>query len=109
MGSYPKEVDSILVSMTQTRTINDSLILGKFALQELRKVNTINFSEPLQAGFAVLKAPDIPSILVEVGYISNPKEEKLLCNKYFQSKLANAIKKSIIQFFRKIQPKTTMR
>ena len=109
LGSYPKEVDSILVSMTQTRTINDSLILGKFALQELRKVNTINFSEPLQAGFAVLKAPDIPSILVEVGYISNPKEEKLLCNKYFQSKLANAIKKSIIQFFRKIQPKTTMR
>jgi N-acetylmuramoyl-L-alanine amidase len=92
--------------MEQTRTINDGLILGKTALQELRRINSINFPEPLQAGFAVLKAPDIPSVLVEVGYITNPKEEKLLSDTRFQSKVANALKQSVIRFLRKIQPKT---
>jgi len=106
LDSYPADVDSILVSMEQARTINDGLILGKIALQELKKINSINFPKPLQAGFAVLKAPDIPSILVEVGYISNPKEEKLLANGWFQSKMANALKQSVIRFLRKIQPKT---
>ena len=106
LDSYPADVDSILVSMEQTRTINDGLILGKTALQELKKINSINFPEPLQAGFAVLKAPDIPSVLVEVGYISNPKEEKLLSTSHFQEKTANALKESVIRFLRKIQPKT---
>jgi len=105
LDSYPAEVDSILVSMEQTRTINDGLILGKTALQELKRINSINFPEPLQAGFAVLKAPDIPSVLVEVAYISNPKEEKLLSTSHFQSKAANALKQSVIRFLRKIQPK----
>ena len=103
LSSCPAEVDSILVSMEQTRTINDGLIFGKIALREMKKVNTINFPEPLQAGFAVLKAPDIPSILVEVGYISNPKEEKILSTKRFQSKMAAAIKKSTVLFLKNIR------
>jgi len=106
LDSYPDEVDSILVSMEQTRSINDGLILGKTALQELKRINSVNFPEPLQAGFAVLKAPDIPSVLVEVGYITNPKEEKLLSDGHFQAKLANALKQSVISFLRKTQPKT---
>ena len=106
LDPYPAEVDSILVRLEQIRTINDGLILGKIALQELRKANTINFPVPLQAGFAVLKAPDIPSILVEVGYISNPKEEKLLSSNNFQSKIAAGLKRSIVQFFQKIRSET---
>ncbi|HPD61336.1 MAG TPA: N-acetylmuramoyl-L-alanine amidase, partial [Thermodesulfobacteriota bacterium] len=85
-----------------TRTINDGLILGKITLEELKKVHGINFPEPLQAGFAVLKAPDIPSILVEVGYLSNPQEEKLLTTYALQTKIAEAIKTSTILFFKKI-------
>lgn len=104
LASCPDGIDSILVSMEQTRTINDGLILGKITLEELRKINSINFPEPLQAGFAVLKAPDIPSILVEVGYLSNPQEEKLLTDSQFQTELAETIKRSISLFFRKIRP-----
>ncbi|MFH0814182.1 MAG: N-acetylmuramoyl-L-alanine amidase, partial [Pseudomonadota bacterium] len=104
LTSCPAEVDSILLSMTQNKAINDGLILGKITLQELEKVNSINFPTPLQAGFAVLKAPDIPSILIEVGYISNPQEAKLLTSDHFQSKLAAAFKKSVILFSQRIQP-----
>ena len=92
------EVDCILLSMTQTKAINDGVILGKLALQELERVNRVNFAAPLQAGFAVLKAPDIPSMLVEVGYISNPHEAQLLGSDQFQSKLAAALKESVIRF-----------
>ena len=102
LASCSDGVDSILVSMEQTRTIYDGLILGKITLEELKKVHSINFPEPLQAGFAVLKAPDIPSILVEVGYLSNPQEEKLLTTDLFQTKIAEAIKTSTALFFKKI-------
>ena len=102
LASCPDGVDSILVSMEQTRTINDGLILGKITLGELKNIHRINFPEPLQAGFAVLKASDIPSILVEVGYLSNPQEEKLLSTYSFQTKIAGAIKTSTALFFKKI-------
>jgi len=102
LASCPDGVDSILVGMEQTRTINDGLILGKITLEELKKVHSMNFPEPLQAGFAVLKAPDIPSVLVEVGYLSNSQEEKLLSTYPFQTKIAEAIKTSAALFFKKI-------
>jgi N-acetylmuramoyl-L-alanine amidase len=102
LASCSDGVDSILVSMEQTRTINDGLILGKITLEELKKVHSINFPDPLQAGFAVLKAPDIPSILVEVGYLSNPQEEKLLTTHPFQTKITEAITTSTALFFKKI-------
>ena len=98
LTSCSQEVDSILLSMTQTKTINDGLMLGKIALQNLERVNRVNFDAPLQAGFAVLKAPDIPSILVEVGYLSNPQEARLLESEPFQSKIALALKESIVRF-----------
>ena len=80
--------------------------MGKTALQEIKKVSRINFPEPLQAGFAVLKAPDIPSVLVEVGYLSNPKEEKLMAGGRFQTKVAEALKQSVKLFFLKLRLKT---
>jgi len=102
LASCTDGVDSILVQMEQTRTINDGLILGKLTLEELRKVTEINFSQPQQAGFTVLKAPDIPSILIEVGYLSNPKEERLLSTEDFQNRIAEAIKNGIIKFFQQV-------
>ena len=80
-----------LLDLSQTATINDSLKLGKAVLTEIGDVNTLHKPSVEQAGFAVLKAPDIPSILVETAFISNPDEEKRLKDAGYQEKLAAAI------------------
>ncbi|MCX8012122.1 MAG: N-acetylmuramoyl-L-alanine amidase, partial [Desulfobacterota bacterium] len=102
LASCNNGVDSILVQMEQTRSINDGLILGRLTLEELKKVTAINFLQPLQAGFSVLKAPDIPSILIEIGYLSNPDEEKLLTTECFQNRIVEAIKNGALNFFHQI-------
>lgn len=80
-----------LLDLSQSATINDSLRLGKQVLLEIKKVNKLHKKYVEQAGFAVLKAPDIPSILIETAFISNPKEEKNLRSTAFQNKLAKSI------------------
>jgi N-acetylmuramoyl-L-alanine amidase len=80
-----------LLDLSQTATINDSLKLGKAVLGQLGDVNTLHKQAVEQAGFAVLKAPDIPSILVETAFISNPEEEKRLKDAAYQDKMANAL------------------
>jgi len=80
-----------LLDLSLTATINDSLKLGRAVLTELSDINTLHKSSVEQAGFAVLKAPDIPSILVETAFISNPEEEKRLKDAAYQDKIAQAI------------------
>jgi N-acetylmuramoyl-L-alanine amidase len=80
-----------LLDLSLTATINDSLKLGRAVLTELSDVNTLHKTSVEQAGFAVLKAPDIPSILVETAFISNPEEEKRLKDAAYQDKIALAI------------------
>ncbi len=80
-----------LLDLSLTATINDSLKLGKAVLSELGDVNTLHRGRVEQAGFAVLKAPDTPSILVETAFISNPQEEKRLKDSEYQEKIAGAI------------------
>jgi len=80
-----------LLDLSLTATINDSLKLGRAVLNELGDVNALHKVSVEQAGFAVLKAPDIPSILVETAFISNPDEEKRLKDSAYQDKLALAI------------------
>jgi N-acetylmuramoyl-L-alanine amidase len=80
-----------LLDLTQTATINDSLKLGKTVLNQIGGLNQLHQGRVEQAGFAVLKAPDIPSILVETAFISNPKEEQRLITSDFQQKMAQAI------------------
>jgi N-acetylmuramoyl-L-alanine amidase len=80
-----------LLDLSLTATISDSLKLGKAVLAELGDVNALHKSSVEQAGFAVLKAPDIPSILVETAFISNPEEEKRLKDSAYQEKIASAI------------------
>lgn len=90
-----------LLDLSQTAQINDSLKLGKLVLSELGEVNRLHKTSVEQAGFAVLKAPDIPSILVETAFISNPEEEKKLRDANYQNKMASAIADGIKRYFAK--------
>jgi N-acetylmuramoyl-L-alanine amidase len=93
-----------LLDLSQTATINDSLKLGKAVLGELGGVNTLHKPHVEQAGFAVLKAPDIPSILIETAFISNPDEERRLNDDAYQEKMAEAILRGIKGYFAKNPP-----
>ena len=93
-----------LLDLSQTATINDSMKLGKYLLGELGAINTLHKESVEQAGFAVLKAPDIPSALIETAFISNPEEELRLADSDYQEKLADAIMRGIRQFFIKHPP-----
>ena len=80
-----------LLDLSQTATIDHSLRLGSSVLRELGAVNTLHKPHVEQASFAVLKAPDVPSILVETAFISNPEEEKRLNDDAYQDRLARAL------------------
>jgi len=88
-----------LLDLSQTATINDSLKLGKHMLNELGSMNTLHRGFVEQAGFAVLKSPDIPSVLVETAFISNPSEERRLNDEDYQEKLAQSILGGIKDYF----------
>ena len=88
-----------LLDLSQTASINDSLRLGKDVLHELRSFKALHSNLVEQAGFAVLKAPDIPSILVETAFISNPREETELDDPDYQKKIAGAIFDGIEHYF----------
>ncbi|MBF4990867.1 N-acetylmuramoyl-L-alanine amidase [Methylophilus sp. QUAN] len=80
-----------LLDLSQTATIHDSIRMGKAVLGRIAKINTLHSKYVEQAAFAVLKSPDIPSILVETAFISNPDEESRLNDDGYQDKLVNAI------------------
>ncbi|MDH3386347.1 MAG: N-acetylmuramoyl-L-alanine amidase [Gammaproteobacteria bacterium] len=84
-------IASVLLDLSQTATIQDSLELGSNVLENIGKVSKLNHPQVQQAGFAVLKAPDMPSILIETAFLSNPGEEKKLRNPKHQHKLAKAV------------------
>ena len=89
-----------LLDLSQATTINDSLKLGNHVLKEIKMVNKLHKKYVEQAGFAVLKAPDIPSILIETAFISNRKEEKNLKSAAFQQKLSRSILKGIKKYIK---------
>jgi N-acetylmuramoyl-L-alanine amidase len=93
-----------LLDLSQTATIQDSLKLGRAVLGELGGVNALHKEHVEQAGFAVLKAPDIPSILVETAFISNPDEEKRLASEPYQEQMARAILRGIKKYLAKNPP-----
>ncbi|MDR1367814.1 MAG: N-acetylmuramoyl-L-alanine amidase [Candidatus Accumulibacter sp.] len=93
-----------LLDLSQTVTISDSLKLGKAVLGEIGSINTLHKGRVEHAGFAVLKAPDIPSILIETAFISNPEEEKRLNSEAYRNKMASAIVSGIRKYFAKNPP-----
>ena len=88
-----------LLDLSQTATINDSLKLGKSVLGQIGEINTLHKNHVEQAAFAVLKSPDIPSILVETAFISNPDEERKLGDEVYQDKLVMSIYAGIKKYF----------
>ena len=93
-----------LTDLSFTAQITDSLKLAKAVLTELGGINALHKSVVEQAGFAVLKAPDVPSILVETAFISNPDEEKKLRNHAYQDQMADAILSGIKRYFAQNPP-----
>jgi N-acetylmuramoyl-L-alanine amidase len=93
-----------LLDLSQTATISDSIKLAKQVLGELGTINTLHRGRVEQAGFAVLKSPDIPSILVETAFISNPSEEARLTDNSYQEKIASAILSGVKHYFSKNPP-----
>lgn len=88
-----------LLDLSQTATINDSLKLGKLVLDHMGTINALHKRHVEQAGFAVLKSPDIPSILVETAFITNPEEERRLNDSAHQDKLVSSILSGIKKYF----------
>ncbi|MEN4873028.1 N-acetylmuramoyl-L-alanine amidase AmiC [Kosakonia cowanii] len=97
--SGDRYLDHTMFDMVQSLTINDSLKFGKAVLNKLGRVNNLHKNSVEQAGFAVLKAPDIPSILVETAFISNVEEERKLKTAKFQQEVAESILAGIKAYF----------
>ena len=97
-------VAEVLLDMSTTAQIKDSLQLGKAVLTEIGSVNRLHKPRVEQAGFAVLKAPDIPSILVETAFISNPEEEARLIDEAYQDEMAQALMAGIRRYFKANPP-----
>jgi len=98
-----------LIDLSQTATINDGIKLARLVLREIGEINTLHKNDVEQAGFAVLKAPDIPSILVETAFISNPEEERRLNDDAYQDKLAEAIVTGVRNYFAKQPPRARIK
>lgn len=104
LGIKDPYLKQTLLDLSQTASINDSLKLGKAVLQEMGGINRLHKNYVEQAGFAVLKAPDIPSILIETAFISNPDEERKLRDPAHQNRMADAILTGIKRYFSKNPP-----
>jgi N-acetylmuramoyl-L-alanine amidase len=102
--NHDKQLASVLFDLSTTAQINDSMKLGRSVLGEIGGINRLHKGSVEQAGFAVLKAPDIPSILIETAFISNPEEEAKLLDETYQNKLADAIVTGIRRYFAKNPP-----
>ena len=105
VGSHEVQVQRALLDMSTTAQINDSLKLGSAMLGEIRGIGArLHKPQVEQAGFAVLKAPDIPSVLVETAFISNPEEEAKLRSTQYQEDLADALMRGIQRYFAQNPP-----
>lgn len=99
---------SVLLDLSQNAALSASLDVGSDVIAQLAQIGKVHRRKVQQAGFLVLKSPDVPSILVETAYISNPDEEKKLKSRAHQSKLANAILAGIQKYFYENPPPNTM-
>ncbi len=91
LADKDNQLAGVLLDLSMSNTVNESIDFGRKVLAELKKIGPVHFEQVEQAGFAVLKSPDIPSILVETAYITNPHEEKLLMSAAHQNRIAAAI------------------
>jgi N-acetylmuramoyl-L-alanine amidase len=104
LGSQDAQVQHTLLDMSTAAQIKDSLQLGNSLLREIGGVGRLHKPRVEQAGFAVLKAPDIPSVLVETAFISNPQEEEKLRSDAYQQQLTDALLRGIVSYFSRNPP-----
>ena len=104
LGPQEAQVQRALLDMSTTAQIRDSLQLGARLLGEIGNIGRLHKPRVEQAGFAVLKAPDIPSVLVETAFISNPEEEEKLRSAAYQQQLTDALLRGILQYFSRNPP-----
>lgn len=98
---------SVLINLSQSATIRSSLQIGEDVIQSVRPITPLHHSRVEQAAFVVLKSPDIPSLLVETGFLSNPREEQKLRSETYQRELASAIMRGIDRYFTYYPPRNT--
>ena len=92
-------IRTVLLDLSQTATISASVQMGTRVLRDLDKMTSLHNSAVEQARFVVLKSPDIPSVLVETGFITNPREERNLTSPRYQAQLTQAIFEGIKHYF----------
>jgi N-acetylmuramoyl-L-alanine amidase len=102
-----KMVKEVLFDLSLTGTIESSMDIGSEVLKHIAKVNRVHKKSVQQAGFAVLKAPNIPSVLLETAFISNPREEKNLRSRAHQQKVAKAVGRGVADYFSRKAPPGT--
>lgn len=103
-----RNVSQTLLDLQFSHSQKEGYKVATKILSEMGKVARLHKKEPVNASLAVLKSPDIPSVLVETGFISNPEEEKLLTTRSHQDKLARALAKAIVQYFEANPPEGTL-
>lgn len=99
VGDSSEVLSKMLIDLAQNAVLESSIECGSLILKQLGKVNTLHKEQVEQAGFAVLRAPDVPSLLIETAFISNPKEERKLRSRRHQRKLASAIADGVVEYF----------
>lgn len=109
MSAYKKDesLAKVLLDLSQTSTLQASGNIARFVLSELKKLGKIHRGGLGKAGFVVLKSPDIPSILIETGFISNLSEERKLRSGRYQKQVAQYILKGVMQYFMRHGPPNT--
>jgi len=108
LGKMDDQLASVLLELSQDHTIEQSLDLADDVLSNLKTISKLRSRRVEQAGFAVLKSPDIPSILVETAFISNPREEKRLRTNAYQEKIAKALMKGVKDYFKDNAPSDSL-
>jgi N-acetylmuramoyl-L-alanine amidase len=107
LGDKDRRIASVLMDLSQGATVDHSSRAAERVLAQLDRVGTVRKTQVQSANFAVLKAPDIPSILVETAFISNPAEERKLASASHQQALADAMHRGVLEYFRENPPDGT--
>ncbi len=100
------EVTNILIDLAQRESMNESVRFASLLIKELRRETRVLRRSHRFAGFAVLKAPDVPSVLLEVGFLSNREDEKALRSKKYRAKLAQAVVRAVDRYFARVEEAT---
>ena len=108
LGDKDDVLAGVLLDLSMTATLSSSLDAGKYVLKNMGSVARLHKKQVEQAGFLVLKSPDIPSVLIETGFISNPREARQLNSSKYQQRMANAIYDGLVQFYSEHPPVGTL-